>query len=303
MYQTDASYGNAHEAGGHFHGRRSKDLVNWEYLGGTMKGLPDWVIPKLKELRKEMGLEEYKQPDNTGFGYWAPCIRKVRNGLYRMYYSIVVPGTIDGTNSWSERAFIGLMENDNPANNEGWVDKGYVITNASDKGLDFYVKPDEWDKCYFKWNAIDPSYIITPEGEHWLIYGSWHSGIAALRLNPEDGKPQETLPLPWGNDTAIAPYGQLIATRQMGNRWQGSEGAEIIYNAQTGYYYLFVAYDALGVPYNTRVCRSKNITGPYEGCDGTNLTQFGGEMYPILTHPYKFKNSYGWVGISHCAIF
>ena len=303
MYQTDASYGNAHEAGGHFHGRRSKDLVNWEYLGGTMKGLPDWVIPKLNELRKEMGLEEYKQPDNTGFGYWAPCIRKVRNGLYRMYYSIVVPGTIDGTNSWSERAFIGLMENDNPANNEGWVDKGYVITNASDKGLDFYVKPDEWDKCYFKWNAIDPSYIITPEGEHWLIYGSWHSGIAALRLNPEDGKPQETLPLPWGNDTAIAPYGQLIATRQMGNRWQGSEGAEIIYNAQTGDYYLFVAYDALGVPYNTRVCRSKNITGPYEGCDGTNLTQFGGEMYPILTHPYKFKNSYGWVGISHCAIF
>ena len=303
MYQTDASYGNAHEAGGHFHGRRSKDLVNWEYLGGTMKGLPDWVIPKLNELRKEMGLGEYKQPDNTGFGYWAPCVRKVRNGLYRMYYSIVVPGTIDGNNSWGERAFIGLMENDNPANNEGWVDKGYVVTNASDKGLDFYVKPDNWEKCYFKWNAIDPSYIITPEGEHWLIYGSWHSGIAALRLNPEDGKPQETLPLPWGNDTAISPYGQLIATRQMGNRWQGSEGAEIIYNAQTGYYYLFVAYDALGVPYNTRVCRSKNITGPYEGSDGTNLTQFGGEMYPILTHPYKFKNSYGWGGISHCAIF
>ena len=46
MYQTDASYGNAHEAGGHFHGRRSKDLVNWEYLGGTMQSLPEWVIPK-----------------------------------------------------------------------------------------------------------------------------------------------------------------------------------------------------------------------------------------------------------------
>lgn len=32
MYQTDASYGNAHSGNGHFHARRSKDLVNWEYL-------------------------------------------------------------------------------------------------------------------------------------------------------------------------------------------------------------------------------------------------------------------------------
>ena len=28
MYQTDASYGNAHMAGGHFHGRRSQNLVS-----------------------------------------------------------------------------------------------------------------------------------------------------------------------------------------------------------------------------------------------------------------------------------
>ena len=26
-------------------------------------------------------------------------------------------------------------------------------------------------------------------------------------------------------------------------------------------------------------------------------------MYPIVTHPYKFKNSHGWVGISHCCVF
>ena len=29
----------------------SKDLVNWEYLGGTMKNLPEWVVPKLNDLR------------------------------------------------------------------------------------------------------------------------------------------------------------------------------------------------------------------------------------------------------------
>lgn len=302
MYTTDTSYGNAHEQGGHFHGRRSKDLVNWEYLGGTMKNLPDWVIPKLNEIRKEMGLTEVN-PDKNAFGYWAPCVRKVKDGLYRMYYCIVCPGTIDGNGTWSERAFIGMMENTNPANNDGWVDKGYVITNPSDKGLNFRVRADDWANCYFKWNAIDPSYIITPEGKHWLIYGSWHSGFPAVELDAETGKPMMELPNPWGTDADIAPYGKLIATRQMGNRWQGSEGPEVIYNPATGYYYLFVAYDALDVPYNTRVVRSQNVDGPYVGIDGTDVTNRGGDMYPIVTHPYKFSQGYGWVGISHCCVF
>ena len=301
MYQTDASYGNAHTAGGHFHSRRSKDLVNWEYLGGVMQSLPDWVIPKLNEIRKEMGLKEVS-PSLADFGYWAPCVRKVRNGLYRMYYSIVCPGTLNGNGTWSERAFIGLLENSNPANNNGWEDKGYVITNASDKELNFNVASNDWANCYYKWNAIDPSYLIDNDGKHYLIYGSWHSGIAALEVDTETGKPN-ALPLPFGNTEDIAAYGSLIATRKMGDRWQGSEGPEIVYNAATGYYYLFMAYDALEVPYNTRVCRSKNIYGPYLGIDGTDLTHTGGDMLPVVTHPYKFNGSYGWVGISHCAVF
>lgn len=300
MYQTDASYGNAHTAGGHFHGRRSKNLVDWEYLGGTMQTLPDWVIPKLNEIRTAMGLEEVN-PSVDDFGYWAPCVRKVSSGLYRMYYSIVCPGTLSGDGTWSERAFIGLMENSDPANNSGWVDKGYVITNASDKGLDFNVPANDWANCYYKWNAIDPSYIIDNDGRHYLVYGSWHSGIALVELDEATGKVKAELPNPWGTDSDIAAYGQLIATRQMNNRWQASEGPEIIYH--DGYYYLFLAYDALAVPYNTRVARATNITGPYVGMDGTDITNVGGELYPVVTHPYKFNGSDGWVGISHCCVF
>lgn len=302
MYQTDASYGNAHAGHGHFHARRSKDLVYWEYLGGTMKELPGWVIPKLNEIRKEMGLGETTSTSESEFGYWAPSVHKVNDDLYRMYYSIVCPGLLNGEGTWGERAFIGMMENTDPANNDGWVDKGYVVTNASDKGLNFNVQANDWANCYYKWNAIDPSYIVTPEGAHWLIYGSWHSGIVAMELNAADGMPKQNLGVPWADTSAPAGYGQLIYTRQAGNRWQASEGPEIVYNPETGYYYLFVAYDALGVPYNTRVARSKSITGPYLGIDGTNVTA-GGEMLPVVTHPYKFANSNGWVGISHCAIF
>ena len=300
MYQTDASYGNAHTEGGHFHGRRSKNLVDWEYLGGTMQSLPEWVIPKLNEIRQEMGLSEVT-PNIADFGYWAPCVRKVRNGLYRMYYSIVCPGTLDGDGTWSERAFIGMMENDNPANNNGWVDKGYVITNASDKGLNFHIAADNWGNCYYKWNAIDPSYIITEDGKHYLVYGSWHSGIALVELDGETGKVKAELPNPWGNNEDIAAYGKLISTRQMGNRWQASEGPEVIYH--DGYYYLFLAYDALDIPYNTRVARATNIEGPYLGMDGTDVTNNGGDLLPVVTHPYKFSSGYGWVGISHCCVF
>ena len=94
MYCTDAGYGNPHNEDvkdgkhGHFQCRRSKDLVNWEYMGATMYGLPSWVQPKLNEIRNAMGLANSTTnfSDDLQFGYWAPCARKVRDGLYRMYY-------------------------------------------------------------------------------------------------------------------------------------------------------------------------------------------------------------------------
>ena len=161
------------------------------------------------------------------------------------------------------------------------------------------MKPDDWANCYYKWNAIDPSYVITPEGEHWLVYGSWHSGIAALKLNSETGKPAESLGQPWATGQAPAEYGQLIATRQTGNRWQASEGPEVIY--RDGYYYLFLAYDALDVPI-TPVWSARKHHRPYVGIDGKDVTA-GADALPIVTHPYKFSKGYGWVGIAHCAIF
>ena len=287
MYCTDAGFGDPQAGHGHFHARRSANLVDWEYLGATMPNTPAWVMDKLNEIRKNMGLGNSTANPND-YGYWAPCVRKVKSGLYRMYYSIVVPGTIDGANTWSERAFIGMMETADPASNI-WEDKGFVITNYSDKELNYKVAPDDWANCYFKYNAIDPTFVITPEGQHWLIYGSWHSGFAAVQLNPETGKTiVDPLPNPWGAENETA-YGKQIWTREAGNRWQASEGPEVVFH--DGYYYLFMAYDALDIPYNTRVMRSATIDGTYTG----NET--------VLTHPYKFANNQGWVGISHCAVF
>ena len=308
MYQTDASYGNAHTAGGHFHARRSRNLIDWEYLGGTMTDAPAWVLTKLNEIREKQGLPAITNPQ---YGYWAPTVRKVREGLYRMYYSIVVDNYIKTGNptsdafdgSWGERAFIGMMETSDPASNQ-WEDKGFVLCSSSDKGKDGWARSgtDNWDG-YFYFNAIDPSFIITPEGEHWLIYGSWHSGFAAVQLNAETGKTITELGDPWADSPdglAANGYGKRIFSRTSGSRWQGSEAPEVIYH--DGYYYLFMAYDGLDVPYNTRVVRSENIDGPYKNINGTDCTN-GGDAITVLTHPYKFNDNQGWVGISHCAVF
>ncbi|WP_314809752.1 arabinan endo-1,5-alpha-L-arabinosidase [Segatella oris] len=306
MYQTDASYGNAHvgegQARGHFYCRRSKDLVNWEFMGPTMHGVPTWMKAKLNEIRKAMGLGTSTTDfrNQNQFGYWAPCVRRISKDLYRMYYVVTLPGTINGAGTWSERCFIGLMETKNPADIDSWVDKGYVVTNYSDLELNYKVSATDYAHCYFKYNAIDPSLIINEKGEHWLIYGSWHSGFAAMQLDPSTGKPLHALGNPWGKENE-ASYGKFIYTRQLGNRWQASEAPEVVYH--DGYYYLFIAYDELSVVYNTRVVRSKNIDGPYYDITGKDVTNHGGDAYPILTHPYKFGNHHGWVGISHCAVF
>jgi len=305
MYGTDASYGNTLNGYGHFPCKRSADLVTWEYRGLAMSQTPpSWVKDSLNAMRGRLGLTAILNPS---YGYWAPCIRKVDN-IYRMYYCIIVDHFIGNgkqnnltnfDNTWTERAFIGMMESSDLAANS-WVDKGYIISSVSDRttGNPPWYRSSytgDWSG-YFKWNAIDPTYITTPEGKHWLIYGSWHSGIPAIELDPTTGKPKKL--------SALADYGVRIARRFDNdvNRWQAQEGPEIMYNPKTGYYYLFLAYDELSVDYNTRVCRSRSITGPFFGYNGANITN-GADCFPILTHPYKFNNHSGWVGFAHCAVF
>lgn len=356
MFGTDASYGNAHDSftkgGHHFQGKRSKNLLDWEWVPGIMDEAPNWVVTKLNEYRSEQQLPSINKAD-ISFGYWAPCARVVEAGgvkKVRIYYSIVVDNYIksgakassafDG--SWTERAFIGVAESTNPNGGaSAWEDKGFVVCSSSDKGKDGYERSSasKWDDAYFYFNAIDPSYFIDEDGSHWLVYGSWHSGFALVRINPETGKVAAVdggdylsgnvtgdfeMGFPWAaNGTKDNPkpeelisqgYGTRIFSRGT-SRWQPSEGPELVkYN---GFYWLFFANDGLDVPYQTRVVRSEKIQGPYYALDGSEMTNdvdgkrnASVNIFPIVTHPYKFNDRdnglgscYGWVGISHCAVF
>lgn len=319
MWCTDASYGNEHlksPSGRHFPGKYSEDLVTWSYCPGPFNETPSWCAEKLNEIRKNMGLDPIASKDIV-WGWWAPVVRVV-DGKIRMYYSIVVdnyiksgkaniPENADG--SWTERAFIGMCETTNPEGGpSAWVDHGFVTCSSSDLGKDNWNHKSGksyWDG-YFYYNAIDPTYIVTPEGKHYLIHGSWHSGFTLLEIDGATGKPVKPLDdvNPWADNASALQenFGKRISTRGI-SRWQASEAPEIMY--KDGYYYLFMAWDGLDVPYNTRVVRAENIEGPYYTSRGADFSAGaeGTKVYPIVTHPYRFKDSYGWVGIAHCCVF
>lgn len=117
---------------------------------------------------------------------------------------------------------------------------------------------------------------------------------------------------PWGTsaeDLEKNGYGTRIFSREK-SRWQPSEGPELV--KHNDYYWLFFANDGLDVPYQTRVVRAKQIQGPYTDIRERDFTTTIPDTFPlpIVTHPYKFNDNdnglgscYGWVGISHCAIF
>ncbi len=316
MFGTDASYGNAHEGHGHFQGKYSTDLVNWTWCAGIFNDQtrPSWIVDSLNSIRGRMGLDAIAESD-VSFGYWAPVVRTVTvDGVekLRMYYSVVIDNYIktgaanttdNFDNSWTERAFIGMAESTDPKNGV-WEDKGYVVCSSSDLGRDGWYRSSSSNyDAYFYYNAIDPTYIVANDGKHYLIYGSWHSGFALLEIDAARGGPVNSLGEPWADtvDDLTSRYGVRVGTRNSSSRWQGSEGPEIIY--KDGYYYLFMAYDALDVAYNTRVVRASSIEGPYYDITGRNFTNGRGDCYPIVTHPYKFSGHSGWVGISHCCIF
>lgn len=151
-FSTDAVYGGSDRAGIQL--RRSKDLVNWEFVGWAFEGIPDEAFEYVAGHNED-------NPTNI----WAPYIMKVENG-YRLYYSVSIFG--------SGASYIGLATSASP---EGpWEQRGAVLTSTHEDNI----------------NTIDPSVIVDRStGEHWMAYGSWSSGLYMTQLDPGTGKPLE----------------------------------------------------------------------------------------------------------------
>jgi arabinan endo-1,5-alpha-L-arabinosidase len=226
--------------------RCSDDLVSWDLCKAVFFRFPKWI----KEEVPAVG------------DLWAPDI-SFFNGKYQVYYSASSFG--------DNQSAIGLAMNttlDVDSPDYKWQDEGMVI--KSEQGFD--------------WNAIDPNFVVDKNGEPWLTFGSYWSGIKLIKLDKETGRRIE-------GDTS------LISIASRGTPPRAVEAPYIIYREP--YYYLFVSFDqccrGVNSTYNTRVGRSEEITGPYLDKDGIDMRYNGGTLLREGTER--------WKGPGHSAIF
>ncbi len=251
MFSTDASWAGLNGKGAME--RRSKDLVNWEFLGNAFDGIPDSAKNFFLTIN-----EDYEDA-----GIWAPFVFKYKDD-YILYYS--APGGLDNENL----AFIGYETSSTAAG--PWADSGMVTTSVPDDTI----------------NAIDPTVVYdSVEKKLWMAYGSWYTGIYIVELDTNT----------YGLKTE-GDRGKRIANRL--NNYYGQEGPELVY--RNGWYYLLLAYDALGDLYNVRVGRSRSPEGPYLDVNGVDMTDKS-DSEPMILGPYQFNNHPGWQGTGHCGVY
>lgn len=233
----------------------------------TSKDLVNWAFEgwAFDSIPQEAKNWVLTHADNKGAtNIWAPYPVQYKN-KFRLYYCVSAFGL--------QTSYIGLAESDSPLG--PWEMKGAV------------VKTKRGDRM----NAIDPS-IVTDAvtGKIWMHYGSYFGGLYAVELNKETGFPVVT-----------DDQGHFVATRAH-IRKDNIEAPEIIYNPTFRKYYLFTSYDPLMTTYNVRVGRADKPEGPFVDYFGKDLRDTINH-YPILTHPYQFKNHAGWAGTGHCGVF
>jgi len=148
-YSTDVAFGAAVRPGIQI--RKSKDLVQWSYVG--------WVFGSLPGQGSSFISQRGGKPNNA---LWAPFVLKV-GSEYRLYYSLAC--------DIGRLSVIGLATAASP---EGpWTEKGIVVSSLADTSR--------------QTNAIDPTVVVTPSGDQWMYYGSAWDGIYVLHLDASSG--------------------------------------------------------------------------------------------------------------------
>jgi len=208
----------------------SKDLRHWRFCGNVFDDVPHWALRYVPGAR----------------GMWAPDVSYI-NGRYRIYYSVSTFG--------STQSVIGLITNKtlNPESPDyRWVDEGYVVASSA----------------HNDWNSIDANFTADENGDHWLLWGSFWSGIKMHKLDKQTGKLSS-------EDTTMY---SLASRRPM--QPPAIEAPLIVRHAE--FYYLFVSFDrccrGAESTYKIMVGRSRKITGPYADREGKPMLEGGGTL-------------------------
>ncbi len=207
--------------------------------------------------------DAYKHDDKSQYSnIWAPDMYYDESDTATPYHLTCSYSDAFGQNN----SAIILFKSASP---EGPWENGQII---------FQSKSD--DPELGRVNAIDSNICADHEtGQKYMVYGSFWEGIHIKELN----------------DDYTVKDPSTVGTRIM-SRFRGiggPEGAYVVYNEDTGYYYLFTSYDSLSDTYQIRVARSKSITGPYVDENGNSVDRFDDpESEANNTYGYKLIGSY-----------
>ncbi|MED5524231.1 MAG: LamG-like jellyroll fold domain-containing protein [Pseudomonadota bacterium] len=267
--------------GSHLAEAKSSDLMNWTLLATDVTDdnpLFDTYSSQVAEGIAWTG---------GHVGSWAPDVIKLADGRYYFYYDFC--GSVDSGDCDSSRSYIGVAVSDSiegPYQNLGLILKT-GMTAAEGTGADGQVYNGNLDP-----NAIDPDVFYDKDGQLWMVYGSYSGGIWILKMDDSTGFP-------------VA--GQGYGTHLTGGYFSAIEGPNILYNADTGYYYLFTSFGgyAQNDGYNLRVSRSREPDGPYLDVEGNDMIAASGSWSAIAPYGEKimagnlFKANAGDPGSDH----
>ena len=303
---------------------KSKDLVNWTgrttYFrtpeNAKTNAIMDFTqFESVKKWAETHGYDDaYLSSDsNSDRTPLAPDVVKI-GSVYYLYFSLSKQA---GAN---ESAIFVVKTNDmaRSVNEKLWVDGGMVICSCGrhagkEKIMDANGNRVEADvnAQYDSVNAVHPS-VYFDGSSMYMAYGGYYGneningGIYLLELDAKTGLIKEGSSVNSSGDligtlhgSQAKPAGTLIAKPGKAPALSSDSssiisGADLVYNKDTGYYYLFTTYGVDDTNYNIRVSRSANVTGPYTDFSGESMVHNGGNQYDrgfMLIGGYNFTSS------------
>lgn len=163
-----------------------------------------------------------------------------------------------------------------------------TFTKEEVESKDWFDDDGNYDCSYGKYpNAIDPVAFYDKEGNLWLAYGSYSGGIYVMPLIEETGMPDYAEMRQ--SDGYDIYFGKQISCTNEKTENTG-EGPFIVYDNESGYYYLFLTYGGLGAldGYNIREYRSENPDGPYVDLAGNDAKDMKSTGTKIIGN-YQFS--------------
>jgi len=226
--------------GSHGASAHTQDLMSWTQNTVDLSQNPDNAL--FDDIYADLA-ETFEWAQTSTL--WAADVIRLPNGRFAMYYN-----ACEGS---SPRSALGLATADavdGPYENQGILLKSGMQGESENPGetYDARVHP----------NTVDPDAFYDADGQLWMVYGSYSGGIFLLKMDAATGEP-----LP----------GQGYGTHLVGGNHSRIEAPTIQYDAETGYYYLYLSFGGLGVTggYDVRVARSKDVAGPYLDAQGNDV--------------------------------